>query len=129
MPRVPPLSSPRQLLRPHCPRQPPPAPGAFRASSRLTPRPSPSVLQGMFLKRQMEVSTEFAECMTERLLTSESLWHNLLTGSKSEAFVRQAAAHRGEEKDGLQRRGVRGAAWCEGRYSPGVATCRVRRSC
>ena len=46
----------------------------------------------MFLKRQMEVSTEFAECMTERLLTSESLWHNLLTGSKSEAFVRQAGA-------------------------------------
>ena len=34
----------------------------------------PFVLQGMFLKRQVEVSEEFAECLTEKLFTSESLW-------------------------------------------------------
>lgn len=48
----------------------------------------PFVLQGMFLKRQVEVSEEFAECLTEKLFTSESLWHHMLTGPKSEAFAK-----------------------------------------
>ena len=42
-------------------------------------RLGPFVLQGMFLKRQQEVSEEFAECLTEKLFTSESLWHHMLT--------------------------------------------------
>ena len=50
-------------------------------------RIGPFVLQGLFLKRQHEVSAEFADCMTEQLLTSESLWNNVLTGSKSDAFA------------------------------------------
>ena len=51
-------------------------------------RLGPFVLQGMFLKRQREVSEEFAECLTEKLFTSESLWHHMLNGPKSEAFAK-----------------------------------------
>ena len=47
----------------------------------------PFVLQGLFLKRQAEVSEEFADAMTERLLKSESLWHNVLTGTGSPRFA------------------------------------------
>ena len=47
----------------------------------------PFVLQGMFLRRQHEVSEEFAECMTERLLSSETLWENMLTGSGAGRFA------------------------------------------
>lgn len=50
-------------------------------------RVGPFVLQGMFLKRQVEVSEEFAECMTERLLSSQTLWDNILTGSGSARFA------------------------------------------
>ena len=46
----------------------------------------PIVLQGMFLKRQYEVSEEFADCMTEELLGSRSLWQNILSGSGSHQF-------------------------------------------
>ena len=38
----------------------------------------PFVLQGMFLRRQHEVSAEFADCMTEKLLSSESLFDHLM---------------------------------------------------
>ena len=47
----------------------------------------PFVLQGLFLKRQHEVSEEFADCMTEKLLASETLWHNILTGRGSTRFA------------------------------------------
>ncbi|KAL1498479.1 hypothetical protein AB1Y20_013804 [Prymnesium parvum] len=50
-------------------------------------RIGPFMLQGMFLKRQHEVSEEFAECMTEKLLSSETLWHNILTGSGASRFA------------------------------------------
>ena len=50
-------------------------------------RIGPFMLQGMFLKRQHEVSEEFADCMTERLLSSETLWHNILTGSGADRFA------------------------------------------
>jgi len=49
-------------------------------------RIGPFWLQGMFLKRQVEVSEEFADCMTEKLLSSETLWHNILTGSGAARF-------------------------------------------
>jgi uncharacterized membrane protein YheB (UPF0754 family) len=41
-------------------------------------RVGPFTLQGMFLKRQHEVSAEFADCMTEKLLSSESVFEHLL---------------------------------------------------
>ena len=53
----------------------------------LPTRFGPFVLQGLFLKRQHEVSEEFAECMTEKLLASDALWHNILTGSHSARFA------------------------------------------
>ena len=56
-------------------------------------RVGPVVLQGLFLKRQHEVSAEFADCMTEQLLTSESLWHNILTGSHSKRFAEMLHHH------------------------------------
>ena len=43
--------------------------------------------QGLFLKRQPEVSAEFADCMTEKLLASETLWAAVLTGSKADKFA------------------------------------------
>mmetsp|Transcript_3567 Transcript_3567/g.9219 ORF Transcript_3567/g.9219 Transcript_3567/m.9219 type:complete len:351 (+) Transcript_3567:406-1458(+) len=50
-------------------------------------RYGPFLLQGMFLKRQNEVSAEFADCMTESLLSSELLWKNILTGSGGARFA------------------------------------------
>ena len=50
-------------------------------------RVGPFMLQGMFLKRQHEVSAEFADCMTEKLLSSETLWHNILTGTGATLFA------------------------------------------
>jgi len=46
----------------------------------------PFVLQGMFLKRQHEVSAEFADAMTEKLLSSQSVWDHVLHGSGSANF-------------------------------------------
>ena len=50
-------------------------------------RIGPFWLHGMFLRRQYEVSEEFADCMTEKLLSSESLWNNILTGSGAARFA------------------------------------------
>ncbi len=50
-------------------------------------RVGPFVLQGLFLRRQQEVSADFAESMTEKLLTSESLWQNILEGKGSARFA------------------------------------------
>ena len=50
-------------------------------------RIGPFMLQGLFLKRQHEVSAEFADCMTEKLLASETLWQNVLTGKGSSRFA------------------------------------------
>ena len=38
-------------------------------------------LQGLFLRRQNEVSAEFSEYMTKNVLTSEELWNTMLTGT------------------------------------------------
>eukprot|EP00957_Ditylum_brightwellii_P050435 3824396-Ditylum_brightwellii.AAC.1 len=46
----------------------------------------PFVLQGMFLKRQNEVSQEFSDYLTANVLTSENLWNSMLHGCKSEEF-------------------------------------------
>jgi hypothetical protein len=41
-------------------------------------RIGPFMLQGMFLRRQHEVSAEFADCMTDQLLSSQSLLEHLM---------------------------------------------------
>uniref|UniRef100_A0A7S4B4S3 DUF445 domain-containing protein n=1 Tax=Chrysotila carterae TaxID=13221 RepID=A0A7S4B4S3_CHRCT len=56
----------------------------------------PFQIQGMFLKRQHEVSAEFADCMTEKLLSSESLWNNILHGSGSARFQQMLHKHTAE---------------------------------
>ena len=42
--------------------------------------------QGLFLKRQHEVSGEFSDFLTARVLTSENIWSNMLLGGKAEEF-------------------------------------------
>ena len=42
-------------------------------------RIGPFMMQGMFLRRQNEVSEEFADCLTEKLLSSESLFEHMLS--------------------------------------------------
>ena len=44
------------------------------------------MLQGLFLKRQPEVSAEFAEYMSEHVLTSKKLWDSILHGPRSGRF-------------------------------------------
>ena len=63
-------------------------------------RIGPFQLQGMFLRRQHEVSEDFADCMTEKLLSSESLFEHLLEQPgfaevlqrRTSEFMRGAAA-------------------------------------
>jgi len=49
-------------------------------------RVGPFVLQGMFLKRQKEVSAEFADFFVDRVLTSRRMWDTMLTGAKAGDF-------------------------------------------
>ncbi len=46
----------------------------------------PFLVQGQFLKRQHEVSAEFADCMTEELLSSKTLWGDILNGKGAARF-------------------------------------------
>jgi len=39
----------------------------------------PFILQGQFLRRQKEVAAEFSQFFAEKILTSEKLWHSILT--------------------------------------------------
>jgi hypothetical protein len=48
-------------------------------------------LQGLFLQRQAEVSTEFAQFMSTNVLSAPQLWRELLSGSRSSAFWRLMA--------------------------------------
>lgn len=43
-------------------------------------------IQGLFLQRQNEVSGEFSDHLASKVLTSEKVWDNLLTGGKSGEF-------------------------------------------
>lgn len=52
----------------------------------------PFRLQGMFLRRQHEVSSEFADCLTEKLLSSESLFDHLLQREGFRAIFHQRTA-------------------------------------
>ena len=46
----------------------------------------PFRFQGLFPARQKEVSGEFAEFLSSKVLTSEKMWGNMLHGEKSEEF-------------------------------------------
>jgi uncharacterized membrane protein YheB (UPF0754 family) len=48
--------------------------------------------QGLFLQRQKEVSEEFAEFMSSKLLRPSQLWQELATGARSDALVGAIAA-------------------------------------
>lgn len=49
-------------------------------------RYGPFVLQGMFLKRQREVSAEFADFFVDRVLTSRKMFDTMMTGIKAPQF-------------------------------------------
>ena len=49
-------------------------------------RYGPFVLQGMFLKRQREVSAEFADFFVDRVLTSRRMFDNMMHGIKAPRF-------------------------------------------
>lgn len=46
----------------------------------------PFVMQGMFLKRQKEVSAEFSTYLANNVLTSREIWKSILTGEHSKDF-------------------------------------------
>ncbi|MEZ4772675.1 MAG: hypothetical protein R3D00_05775 [Bacteroidia bacterium] len=50
-------------------------------------------IQGMFIKRQMEVSEEYARIITERILTSKNIFERLVTGPASDRLVTMIHIH------------------------------------
>lgn len=50
-------------------------------------------LQGLFLKRQVEVSAEFAKMNCEKILNSQNLWDAILTGNRVENFRSLLSRH------------------------------------
>lgn len=55
-------------------------------------------IQGLFLQRQLEVSGEFSDHLASKVLTSEKIWDNMLTGRKGPEF--EAALEVGRRGDG-----------------------------
>lgn len=54
----------------------------------------PFVLQGQFLRRQKEVSAEFSRFFANRILTSQNVWHSILTDpNTSPSFYDMFARH------------------------------------
>ena len=62
----------------------------------------PFTVQGIFLSRQQEVSTAFAEFYTRVVLKSKLMWDYLFNGSKRESFKELLAAYNVEVVDGLK---------------------------
>ena len=56
----------------------------------------PFTFQGLFHRRQKEISREFADVMSARILTSESLFRELSTGQSREILI-EIVQRRGEE--------------------------------
>ncbi|CAM9310844.1 unnamed protein product [Ectocarpus fasciculatus] len=50
-------------------------------------------LQGLFLKRQTEVSAHFAEIVSNEILTSQAMWEAILTGPKRDNFNDMCKRH------------------------------------
>lgn len=63
-------------------------------------------VQGLFLKRQQQVSGEFSDYLTRNVLTSEALWNNMLFGSKSQEFLAVLQVPPQPCKGGCSSRGV-----------------------
>jgi len=53
-------------------------------------------IQGLFLTRQNEVATAFAKFLSERILTSEKIWDELLYGSRKDKFEKLLLTHADE---------------------------------
>lgn len=53
----------------------------------------PFVLQGLFQKRRLEVSQDFAECFSNAALTSKCIWHSIFTGPQQEGFANMVQDH------------------------------------
>jgi hypothetical protein len=52
--------------------------------------------QGLFLTRQNEVATKFAVFLSERILTSEKIWKEILYGSRKAQFAKLVETHADE---------------------------------
>jgi uncharacterized membrane protein YheB (UPF0754 family) len=69
-------------------------------------RVGPFVLQGLFLRRQAEVSTDFSEFFATKVLRSEQLWKSILTDPTTAPkfaalFAKNVAKIAREESNGL----------------------------
>ena len=53
----------------------------------------PFVLQGLFLKRQSEISEEFSRVFTEQVLTAQEVVHTLVHGERSDRTLSMLRAH------------------------------------
>ncbi|CAM9958828.1 unnamed protein product, partial [Discosporangium mesarthrocarpum] len=58
-------------------------------------------VQGLFLKRQQEVSAQFAEINSKEILTSEAMWEAILTGPKQRRFHEMCTLHTHEFVDDM----------------------------
>lgn len=58
-------------------------------------------LQGIFLKRQKEVSAVFARLMVQQVMNSKEMWNELLYGAKREALIEMLSAHTHEFVDNM----------------------------
>ena len=47
----------------------------------------PFIFQGLFLRRQKEVSRDFSEYICNNVLTSQKVWQSMLEGPKSNNFI------------------------------------------
>jgi len=62
----------------------------------------PFVFQGIFLKRQYEVSCEFARFLANEVLVSSKIWGNMLFGSRAGDFQELAREHTQQFVERLQ---------------------------
>jgi uncharacterized membrane protein YheB (UPF0754 family) len=67
----------------------------YQFTNRLTNQPL-STLQGLFLTRQKEVSTQFAQFIASKVLTSSAIWKEVLHGPRRSQLEAMAIAHADE---------------------------------
>ncbi len=56
-------------------------------------RVGPYKLQGLFIKRQKEVSTEYAKMIAERILTTSKIFDTMITGPASDRMIEMIRKH------------------------------------
>ena len=84
----------------------------------------PFILQGMFLRRQKEVSAEFADFFVDRVLTSQRMWETMVTGAPPARPAPSLTTW--AEWRPLCARGGRHQGWRVPLAAPGVRVRRVR---